>query len=68
VDRSWRNPGFVQEGSHSVVCVNWDDAKAYVDWIAKKTGKPYRLLSEAEWEYAARGADVTRRLSPFLVW
>jgi formylglycine-generating enzyme required for sulfatase activity len=28
---------------------------AYVDWIAKKAGKPYRLLSEAEWEYAARG-------------
>jgi formylglycine-generating enzyme required for sulfatase activity len=52
---SWRSPGFAQEGSHPVVCVNWDDANAYVDWIAKKTGKPYRLLSEAEWEYAARG-------------
>jgi formylglycine-generating enzyme required for sulfatase activity len=38
-----------------VVCVTWDDAKAYADWLAKKTGKPYRLLSEAEWEYAARG-------------
>jgi formylglycine-generating enzyme required for sulfatase activity len=37
------------------VCVTWDDAKAYADWLAKKTGKPYRLLSEAEWEYAARG-------------
>jgi formylglycine-generating enzyme required for sulfatase activity len=52
---SWRDPGFAQEGSHPVVCVSWDDAKAYVDWMAKKTGKPYRLLSEAEWEYAARG-------------
>jgi formylglycine-generating enzyme required for sulfatase activity len=38
-----------------VVCVSWDDARAYVDWMAKRTGKPYRLLSEAEWEYAARG-------------
>jgi formylglycine-generating enzyme required for sulfatase activity len=38
-----------------VVCVTWNDAKAYVDWMAKKTGKPYRLLSEAEFEYAARG-------------
>jgi formylglycine-generating enzyme required for sulfatase activity len=54
-DRSWRNPGFAQEGPHPVVCVTWDNAKAYVDWMAKKTGKPYRLLSEAEWEYAARG-------------
>jgi formylglycine-generating enzyme required for sulfatase activity len=38
-----------------VVCVTWDDAKAYVNWLAKKTGKPYHLLSEAEYEYAARG-------------
>jgi len=38
-----------------VVCVNRDDAKAYVAWLAKTTGQPYRLLSEAEWEYAARG-------------
>jgi formylglycine-generating enzyme required for sulfatase activity len=35
--------------------VSWDDAKAYVEWVAKKTGKPYGLLSEAEFEYAARG-------------
>jgi formylglycine-generating enzyme required for sulfatase activity len=51
----WRNPGFKQERSHPVVCVGWKDAKAYAAWLAKKTGKPYRLLSEAEWEYAARG-------------
>jgi formylglycine-generating enzyme len=38
-----------------VVCVSWDDANAYANWLAKETGKPYRLLSEAEWEYAARG-------------
>jgi formylglycine-generating enzyme required for sulfatase activity len=54
-DGSWRDPGFAQDGSHPVVCVSWDDAMAYVDWMAKKTGKPYRLLSEAEFEYAARG-------------
>jgi hypothetical protein len=52
--RSWRNPGFSQAGAHPAVCVSWNDAKAYVDWLSKKTGKPYWFLSESEWEYAAR--------------
>ncbi len=53
--RSWRNPGFQQDGLHPAVCLRWNDAKAYVDWLAQTTGKGYRLLTEAEWEYAARG-------------
>src|SRR5262249_40148287 len=40
---SWRGPGFAQDGGHPVVCIDWTDANAYADWLANKTGKPYRL-------------------------
>lgn len=52
---SWLDPGFAQTDDHPVVCVSWDDAQAYVKWLRDKTQKDYRLATEAEWEYAARG-------------
>jgi formylglycine-generating enzyme required for sulfatase activity len=56
--RSWRDPGYPQTGAHPVACVSWKDAEAYLGWLGKKTGKDYRLLSEAEWEYAARATTT----------
>lgn len=56
---SWRDPGFPQGDDEPVVCMNYPDARAFVDWLAKKTGQPYRLLTETEWEYAARGGATT---------
>jgi formylglycine-generating enzyme required for sulfatase activity len=58
----WRRPGFDQTARDPVVCINFDDAGAYVAWLSRKTGHAYRLLSEAEYEYAERRCDVRLRL------
>ncbi len=58
---NWLSPGFTQDDNHPVTCVSWNDAKAYTRWLTTKTGRKYRLLTESEWEYVARGGTTTAR-------
>ncbi len=59
VAANWSNPGFEQGDQEPVVCISWEDAQAYAAWLSNKTAMTYRLLTEAEWEYAARGGSTT---------
>ncbi len=51
--------GFSKQDNEAVVFVNWLDATRFCQWLSNKDGKPYRLPTEAEWEYAARAGTVT---------
>ena len=58
--RSWRSLEYQIEDDQPVACVSWRDAQAYVGWLSERAGKPYRLPSESEWEYAARARSETK--------
>lgn len=62
---NWQNLGFKQTENDPVACVSWDDAGEYIKWITARNGRNYRLLTEAEWEYACRSGGKQEKFAGF---
>ena len=56
---NWLNPGFPQDDRHPVVCVGWREVQDYIGWLSHQSGRHFRLLTEAEYEYVNRAGTQT---------